>query len=136
MALAGREADIVGISPLRPSLVDTSEFGSSIATSGDRIETQLDWIREAAGPRFEGLELSVTIGHLKVTDDPDAELGRLASEWGSTPGDIARSLHTLVGSRDEIGAVIEERRETLGISYVIFSSLVLDDVGPIVANLA
>jgi probable F420-dependent oxidoreductase len=136
MALAGREADIVGISPLRPSLVDTSEFGPSIATSGDRVEAQLDWIRGAAGPRFDDLELSVTISHLKVTDDTDAELARLASEWGSTPGDVARSLHTLVGSRDQIRAAIEERRETLGISYVIFSSRVLDEVGPIVAGLA
>jgi probable F420-dependent oxidoreductase len=136
MALAGRAADIVGISPLRPSLVDVSEFGSSVAASGDRIKTQLDWIRDAAGTRFDDLELSVTISHLKVTDDADAELGRLASEWGSTPGDIAQSLHTLVGSRDQIGEVIEERRENFGISYMIFSSLVLDDVGPIVAGLA
>ena len=136
MALAGREADIVGISPLRPSLTAISEFGTSIATSGDRIRAQLDWIRQAAGPRFDDLELSMTISHLKVTDDADAELGRLASEWGSTPGDIAQSPHTLVGSRDQISAVLEERRESLGISYVIFNSLMLDDVGPIVAGLA
>jgi probable F420-dependent oxidoreductase len=136
MALAGREADIVGISPLRPSLADTSGFGSSIATSGDRVETQLDWIREAAGPRFDDLELSVTISHLKVTDDPDAELGRLAAAWGSTPDDVAQSLHTLVGSREQIRAVLEERRETLGISYVIFNSLAFDDAGAIVAGLA
>lgn len=76
------------------------------------------------------------ISHLKVTDDTDAELGRLASEWGSTPGDVARSLHTLVGSREQIRAVLEERRQTLGISYVIFNSLAFDDVGPIVAGLA
>jgi probable F420-dependent oxidoreductase len=135
MALAGREADIVGISPLRPSLVDVSEFGPSVATSGGRVKTQLDWIRQASGPRFDDLELSVTISHLKVTDDADAELGRLASEWGSTSGDIAESVHTLVGSRDQISGVIEERRENLGISYVVFSSLVLDEVGPIVAGL-
>jgi probable F420-dependent oxidoreductase len=135
MALAGREADIVGVSPLRPSLVDASESGPSMATSGGRIKTQLDWIREASGPRFHDLELSVTISHLRVTKDADAELSRLASQWGTTPNDIAQSPHMLVGSRDQIRGIIEERRENLGVSYLIFSSLVLDHVGPIVAGL-
>jgi probable F420-dependent oxidoreductase len=136
MALAGHVADIVGISPLRPSLVDFSDIRSSMATSGSRVEAQLEWIREAAGPRFDDLELSVTINHLKVTDDVDAERERLASAWGSTTDDLAQSLHTLVGPRDQIRETLVERRESLGISYVIFSSLTLDDVAPIVADLA
>lgn len=136
MALAGREADIVGISPLRPSLADFSEFRHSMATSGARIAAQVDWVREAAGPRFDDLELSVTISHLKVTDDADGELSRLASDWGSDPDDVAQSVHSLVGSREQISEMILQRRETFGITYVVFSSLVLDDVAPIVAALA
>lgn len=136
MKLAGREADIVGISPLSPSLANFSEFGRAMSTSGGRISAQLGWIEEGAGDRFPEIEMSVTINHLRITDDPDSEYTRLAAEWNSMPADVASSVHVLVGDQQGIVDQLVERREMFGLSYVVVSAMALDEIGSVAQKLA
>jgi probable F420-dependent oxidoreductase len=135
LTIAAREADIVGISPLRPASRALSDLGPAIATSGQRIDEQLDWIRSAAGDRFDDLELNVVIHHVQVTSRSGV-LGHLTREWGATPDLIMASPHVLVGDRHQIVEKLEERRERFGITYIVFLSADFDQVAPIVRELA
>jgi hypothetical protein len=51
-------------SPIRDGVID----GAASARLDARLAEQVGWIRQAAGPRFEALELSV-VASMLVTDD-------------------------------------------------------------------
>src|SRR3546814_2110128 len=69
LQLAAREADIVAINVnLRAGVIDERAFPDGTPDATDR---KLAWIREAAGARFDDLELQVRIHLAMVTDDRD-----------------------------------------------------------------
>lgn len=136
LTIAGREADIVGISPLGNAASGFEHFGPAMATSGDRIEDQVSWIRAGAGARFEDLELSAMAHYLESTTDVKATAERLAANWGSTTEQVLGSPHVFLGSTDRISEQLQEQRDRLGISYVVFGSASLETVRPVVAQLA
>jgi probable F420-dependent oxidoreductase len=136
LTLAGQEADIVGISPLGRTAWGFEQFGPSLATSSHRIAAQLDWIRDAAGGRFDDLELSVMAHHLEITDDVVGTATHLASSWGSTPQQIVESPHVFLGPTGRVIETLQERRERYGISYVVFLGADLEAVEPVVGRLA
>jgi probable F420-dependent oxidoreductase len=136
LKIAGREADIVGISPLGNVATGFEHFRGAMASSGERIDEQLGWIRDGAGDRFGDLEISVTANHLALTTNVDATTEELASAWGSTPREVLDSLHVFVGTQGQIRDKVLDQRERFGISYVVFNSASLDAIGPVVAELA
>ena len=136
LTLAGREASIVGISPLGRVASGFEHFDPAMGSSATRIDEQLTWIREGAGLRFDDLELSVMAHHLQVTDDVDATAAQLASEWDSTPELVLASPHVFIGPTGRIIETLQERRERYGISYVVFASANLAAVESIVNKLA
>src|SRR5215471_12245901 len=71
LSVAARQADIVQLMPSNPrgkSLLDASQF------SADAIEKKIGWIREAAGDRFDNIELSAQLLECTMTDRPDEHL--------------------------------------------------------------
>lgn len=136
LGIAGREADIVGIAPLRRGDTGFDTFDHAVATSGDRIEEQILWIREEAGARFDEIELNVFSHHVEVVADVEVTANRLADEFGATPKQVLASPHMLVGSVDRIVDTLIMRRELYGFSYVVFGAWDLDSVIPVVERLA
>lgn len=136
LTIAGREADIVSIGPLRPGASGFDEFAPGMASSGDRIQAQLDWIRQGAGARFDEIELSVMAHHLVVTDDVVTVADQLAEAGATTPDQVLESPHVLIGPADAMVETLQYRRERYGISYVVFSGDALDAVEPVVSQLA
>ncbi len=134
LTVAGREADIVGINfDLR-----TGAIGPQVGPSGTEAATvaKLGWVREAAGPRFCELELSVRVYVAVVTDQRLEVAAGLAAGFGLTTEEILGTPHFLVGTIDQIVDDLVRRREELGLSYVVFSGGALDDMAPVVARLA
>ncbi len=136
LTIAGREADIVSIGPLRPGASGFNEFAPGMASSGDRIQAQLDWIYQGAGARYDEIELSVMAHHLVVTDDVASVANQLAKAGGTTADQVLESPHVLVGPTDAIVETLQYRRERYGISYVVFGGDDLDAVEPVVSRLA
>ena len=134
--IAGREADIVSIGPLRPGASGFKDFAPGMASSGDRIQAQLDWIHQGAGARYSKIELSVMAHHLVVTDDVASVANQLATAGGTTPDQVLESPHVLVGPTDAIVETLQYRRERYGISYFVFAGDDLDAVEPVVSQLA
>lgn len=122
LSLAGREADIVGLS-LRQGPLGTSDVTSAMAGATDE---KVGWVRAAAGDRFEDLDLHVhpILDSAAVTDAARPHLRRLADHFNSLAGtslteqDLHESPHVLVGSVDHLVEKLLAARERWGISAV------------------
>lgn len=136
LGIAGREADIVSISPLTPGSSTFDKFDRDLSNSGDRVAGQIDWIRQGAGPRFDEIELSVIAHHVVVTENAGLARDEFAAQTRSTPDEVANSPHVLIGPRSAIVETLLDRRERYGISYIVFGSADLDAIEPVISELA
>ncbi|MGI9148977.1 MAG: TIGR03621 family F420-dependent LLM class oxidoreductase [Chloroflexota bacterium] len=127
LALAAREADIVGISLLDRHLAGQSEP----PTFAQKVE----WVRQAAGGRFGDLEIQVNASEVAVTDDPESAIDEIAARTGQSPTQIQESPGTLVGSAAAILEQLHARREQFGISYYVVHARFIDAIAPILARL-
>lgn len=132
LRLAGREADIVGIS-VKLDEGTRDQFSDEVSSVTDeRLERRVAWIRDGAGDRFPGLELNVLVFGVRV--GPDRR--RLAREL---TGDAAAGLstpHYLAGTVEQICEELRERRARFGISYVVLDGNDLEVAAPVVERLA
>lgn len=137
LSLAAREADIVSLNFDNSSgKLGAPSVRCSVAGQTD---LKIDWIREAAGERFESVELEIGAYFTVVTSggsQTGAKAAEMASAFGMDPGDLAEHPHVLVGSPDEIVERLLERRERYHISYVTVSDRTMRDFAPIVAKLS
>jgi probable F420-dependent oxidoreductase len=119
LSLAAREADIIafGLPP------DATEV-----TVAERIR----WIREAAGDRFSDIELNVNL--MAIGDQVPRFI---ATQLGITAKDLAErgSVAALMGTTDQMCQQLIERRERLGISYVLVSDELMEPLAPVVERL-
>jgi probable F420-dependent oxidoreductase len=120
LALAAREADVValGVGP----------------TQGEEVfREKVDILRNAAGDRFDRLELNANLS--AVGDQVHPWMMRQYNVTLEQLREIG-SPSILLGSPDEMCAQLEARRERLGISYVNCAAEMMEAMAPIVARLA
>jgi alkanesulfonate monooxygenase SsuD/methylene tetrahydromethanopterin reductase-like flavin-dependent oxidoreductase (luciferase family) len=120
LTLAAREADVVALG-VHPNQGE-SAFREKIAV-----------LREAAGARFDQIELNVNLSAVGDQLHPWAarQLG-LDLEQLKAIGSPA----TLFGTPDEMCDLLERRRGRLGISYVNCGADMMEALAPVVARLA
>lgn len=136
LQLAGREADIVGISiRLDEGHVGQLDKGVVSATS-DLVEEKLGWIKEGAGERYDQIELNVLVFEAHVTASAPEVLERIGEAADTAPEVVAESPQVLVGSVDEIAEIMEQRRQRFGISYYTFYEPDLETMAPVVERLS
>ena len=134
LSLAAREADIVGLNfNLHGGRIDASVGPDGTA---EHTAEKISWIREAAGDRFDDLELQVRIHLAMVTDDRVALAEQIAPALGLTPEAGLSSPHSLAGTVDQIVDDLVEQRERFAISYIGLSAAAMDEMAPVVARLA
>lgn len=134
LSLAGREADIVGINPnLRAGALTADAVQSSLA---DLTAQKIEWVREAAGERFDEIELQIRYFLTAVTDDRRALAEALAPAYGLNADEALESGVALVGTVDEICDQLVQRRDEWGVSYVIIGDDNVEAFAPVVARLA
>jgi hypothetical protein len=103
---------------------------------GDPTARRLEWLRQAAGARFESIELSVHVFAAVVTADRRAGFEALGGQFGLEAGQLARQPQLLVGTLDQMATDMIERRARYGISYYVFGVNDIDAVAPLVERLA
>jgi probable F420-dependent oxidoreductase len=138
LALAGREANVVGLAPriLASGAPDPRSYTFEAARE------KVDWVREAAGDRFDDLVLNIYPSGTapEITDDGSARAREFAERLHGLSGiDIGTdavldSPHFLVGTVDELTAKLRRLRDELGISSVMVGTV--DDLVPVVERLA
>lgn len=134
LSLAGKEADIVSVNFALGSGKLGTHLGAT-ATAGATAE-KVGWVREAAGERFDDLELSHTAYLTMVTDDRDAVAAGFGSGFGLDAEQVLAMPNFLVGSVVEIADELERRRDELGFSYVVVGGECFEALAPVVARLA
>lgn len=121
LSIAAREADIVSLNFNNRAGV----LGPDGMLSGMAAQTanKVGWIRDAAGARFDALELEIGAYLTVVTDHQAAVAASIAEPFGMAVDDLLAGPHNLIGSVDYICEELQRRREVYGISYIT----VLDD---------
>ena len=134
LALAARRADIVGINPsLHSGAID--EHAGPTATA-EATDSKLAVVRDAAGDRFDALELQTRVHLAVITDDAFALASAAAPAFGITAEQALASPHALVGTVEECVATIEGWRERWGISYTSLMGSSAEAMAPVVERLA
>ena len=132
LSLAAREADIVGL------LFKTVDSQMGIADgSTAATERRLEWIRAAAGERFDALEINTVVFDVVVTDDRRGATAERAAAWGCTPEQLLDTINVLIGSVECIVEQVQMWRERFGISYIaVPGGENIDALAPVVERLA
>jgi alkanesulfonate monooxygenase SsuD/methylene tetrahydromethanopterin reductase-like flavin-dependent oxidoreductase (luciferase family) len=136
LALAAREAQIVGINANLRSGDGTSPDAAQSLTPAE-TDKKIAWVREAAGARFDEIELQTLVGFVYIKDDAPKILEGISGAFGVSAEEAKLAPPCLVGrSEDEIIESLEARRERFQISYHVIDENSIDAMAPIVARLA
>jgi probable F420-dependent oxidoreductase len=139
LTLAAQEAQIVGLAPRIPTAPQPDIRSALAEATGEKVA----WIREAAGPRFDSLELNTytALGPVQVTDNAlaaaRAVADRLEQRYGVplTAEELLDSPHAFIGTVPQLVEKCLALRERFNISY-IFAFGALEEFAPVVQQLA
>jgi len=134
LSFAARHADIVSINVnLRGG---TAGPETAPDASPERTRQKVAWVREAAGERFDDLELNALIGFVAITDDAAGIAAAMAPHFGIDPDDALHVPLALLGTLEEMEDELQWRRQEYGISYWSIEAGDWEALGPLVSKLA
>jgi probable F420-dependent oxidoreductase len=135
LSYAAREADIIGINAnLKSGVAEHPESAKSLTPQA--TDQKLAWVRDAAGKRFEDIEIQTMVGFQMFTDDSRQIAEAMAPAFEVTPDEVLDSPIALVGTIDEMVERLEHRRDRWQMSYHVIGHDHLDAFAPAVARLA
>jgi probable F420-dependent oxidoreductase len=132
LRLAAREADIAALLP------QFSPRGRPIvrqATEG-ATERKIAILREAAGPRFEKLELNVIVADAGLVGSGRPVGDSLVAATKSLATGLVGTPYVLYGTLSQLREGLLRRRDRLGISYYAMPGHAMEAMAPLVAALA
>jgi probable F420-dependent oxidoreductase len=134
LRFAAANVDIVGVN----ASIHSGEIDSAAAQDGapERIDEKVQWVRDAAGDRWDDLEINAWLAAAEVTDDPGPVADFLGELFGVEPAEALASPLVLVGSAAQIADTLAERRDRWGYSYHVIPHDKARDFGPIINDLA
>ncbi len=134
LSLAAREADVVGLNAdLRAGRL-VPEMAADVTTAA--FDRKLRWVREAAGDRFDQIELHMQAFITAVTDAREATAAAVGQGFGLNAAQILDIPLVMIGSVDQLVEHILGLRETFGFTYLTVGADVMDSFAPVLAKLA
>jgi probable F420-dependent oxidoreductase len=132
LKLAAREAEIVGLVPGfdahgRPRFRQATETATA---------EKIALIREAAGERFERLEINLWLGDAGLVGSGNSLLGSVTAAVRWAPTAIYGSPYVLYGTLRSTREQLLRRRDRLGISYYTVPSRAMESMAPLVEALS
>ncbi|KUI32222.1 oxidoreductase [Mycobacterium sp. IS-1742] len=116
LRLAGRLADIAGFAGIAHNHDATEVALTHFGPEGLRDRIAL--VRDAAGDRFDEIELNALIQAVVATDDRDAAAAELAAALGGvSAAELLDSPFVLLGTHEQMAHTLDERRQTFGVTY-------------------
>ncbi|ART71008.1 F420-dependent oxidoreductase [Mycobacterium dioxanotrophicus] len=115
LQLAGRAADIAGLAGFSHSHDATEVRLTHFDPTGllDRIGV----VRDAAGDRFDAVELNALLQFVVHTADPAPTAAELAGPFGVPADLLLESPFVLLGSYEQMAEALADRQRRFGISY-------------------
>lgn len=134
LSIAARRAEIVSINlDLRAGTGGAEAAPNASPTS---TRQKLAWVREAAGERFDELELNTLVGFAVITDKASSVAESLAPVFGVDAAEVLHVPLALIGTLEEIEEELQWRRREYGISYVSVEADCWEALAPVVQRLS
>jgi probable F420-dependent oxidoreductase len=134
LRIAAQHADIVGINPRLDAGEVTAAAGQDAIAS--RVDEKVQWVRDAAGDRFEELELNILVFFATITDDARGFAEQLAPAFSVSVDDALALPYAWFGTVDEICDKLRAARERWGMSYFVLQKDGMEAMAPVVAQLS
>lgn len=134
LSIAARHADIVSINVDLRAGTGGPEAAPNASPASTR--QKIAWVRDAAGERFDDIELNTLIGFAVVTDDARSLAGQLAPAFGLDPADALHVPLALIGTLEEMADELTWRRQEYGISYYSIEADCWETLAPVVQRLS
>jgi probable F420-dependent oxidoreductase len=134
LSFAAQHADIVSINANLRDGTGGAETAPNM--SPERTREKVAWVKEAAGARFDAIELNALIGFVMITDEAAAIAEAMAPAFGIDPADALHVPGVLLGTLDEMVEELQWRRREYGISYWSIESDAWEDLAPVVRQLS
>ena len=135
LSLAAQEAQIVGINGnLKGGRPDDPSNAADMNPA--QTDQKLQWVRDAAGARYDDVEIQSFAGFTLFTEDSKSVAEAMAPAFDCQPDEVLDSPVALVGTVDEMIETIKRRRDRWQMSYHVVGSEVMDEFAPVVAALA
>jgi probable F420-dependent oxidoreductase len=142
LAVAARLAEIISVST-RASADGRVDMPNITLAA---VDNKVRHIREAAGDRFDEIELNMTVRDVRLTNDRRAAARQLLDQWAAVPerlayvdrlseDDVLDSPHVAIGSVEQIVEQFEIARKRWGFAYLEVSSTDVEAVAPIMDRL-
>jgi probable F420-dependent oxidoreductase len=130
LSLAGRVADIVSFNPR-----STVDGRMDVADAGkEAFDRKVALVRDAAGPRWSGLELNANLFGVNPTAaKPHGPAADLMA--GMSNSELKESPHFLFGDVNAMQDQLEERRDRWGLSYIVARQADFDAIAPLVERM-
>jgi probable F420-dependent oxidoreductase len=116
LQLAGRVADIAGFGGFSHNRDATEVRLTHFDAAG--LDDRIAVVREAAGDRFEAIELNALIQFVIHTNDREASAAELAAAFdGVSPELLLDSPFVLLGTHEQMAETLRQRQQRFGVSY-------------------
>jgi probable F420-dependent oxidoreductase len=140
LQLAGRVADIAGLAGFSHNRDATKVELTHFDAPG--LQNRIEVVREAAGDRFDAIELNALIQFVVHTDRREASAAELAAVFdGVSPEFVLDSPFVLIGTHEQMAEALAERQQRFGVSYwTVFDEWVgrasaMSDIAKVIALL-
>ena len=132
LKLAAREADIVGLVPGFDARGRVHVREATETATAEKIAL----IREAAGERFDRLEINLWLGDAGLVGGGNSLLMSMTAAARWAPTAIYGSPYVLYGTLRSTREQLLRRRDQLGISYYTVPSRAMESLAPLVQALS
>jgi hypothetical protein len=102
----------------------------------EKWDQRIAWVKEAAGARFDDIELQVLTFLAQVVPNGNEVYEQMAPLFGMTPDELRQVPVGFAGTVDEIVELLQVRREQWGFSYIVVQAGSYEAFAPVVAKLA
>jgi probable F420-dependent oxidoreductase len=130
LGLAGRHADIASLNYVPLTVSDAG------LTPEQEAVRRVSIIRDAAGGRFDDIELEISPYWVDVTGDTRRALDQVVAMMHVSEEGLLDHPNVLIGSVDTVVERLERRREVIGVRYVTVPHAHMHEFAPVVARLA
>ncbi|MGZ4510725.1 MAG: LLM class F420-dependent oxidoreductase [Mycobacterium sp.] len=124
LTIAAKQADIIGLT------------GSRVKEADDPLTERVEFVRNAAGDRFDALELNLAITAVPAEGEslPDLAMTRRYAA-GLSDEEILAMHSVLTGSPREMADTLSEYREKYGVTFITVQDNHIDNFAKVIAEL-
>lgn len=124
LTLAARHADIIGLT------------GANVHGAQDPLTERVEFVRKAAGERFDALELNLAITAMPPEGETEPDLAMTRRYAAGMSDEEILAMHSVMsGSPREIADTLTEYREKYGVSFFTVQDNHLDNFAKVIAEL-